>query len=141
MPLGDRLKCLLGIASVPPGLSIDGLESVAGQKANDGARALIRPAIGKNGVLAAAHAEVNPERELKAAVAAQKPLPKVQAKILQIADELWPDGNIPIRVKDRDRAITAACPNGETAPHEKTIQRAFKVRTEQDNSGQSADVR
>jgi len=65
-----------------------------------------------------------------------KPLPKLQARILRKADELWPDRQYPDRVKERNNAIITAWPNGETRPHPKTIQRAFKARTNQDKPGQ-----
>ena len=84
----------------------------------------------------AAHAGTKPERELIAGGATLKPLPKLQARILRKADELWPDGQYPDRVKERNNAIIIAWPNGETRPHPKTFQRAFKARTNQDKPGQ-----
>jgi len=50
----------------------------------------------------------------------------LQAKILKYANELWPNGDMPARVNERDRLIKAAFKRrGEVEPNPKTIQRAF----------------
>ena len=69
--------------------------------------------------------------------AAQKPgsksLPTLQAKVREVACQLWPNGGLPARVKDRNAQIRAAWPKGENPPDSKTIQRAFKNWTALDN--------
>jgi hypothetical protein len=50
----------------------------------------------------------------------------LQVRILEIAHGLWPDGNLPPRIADRDKQILMEWPKKERAPDRKTIQRAFK---------------
>ena len=60
-------------------------------------------------------------------------LPPIQAKVRERAKTLWPEGNYPARITDRDNSIIDVFKkSGETPPSAKTIQRALK----EDNSGQ-----
>lgn len=61
------------------------------------------------------------------------PLPPLQKRILELARGLWPDGELPPRVLDRDSQILKKWPDGQTKPDPKTIQRAFKHWTPPDN--------
>jgi hypothetical protein len=58
-----------------------------------------------------------------------KSITSLQAQILSIAHQQWPDGAIPGRVKDRNRQIRTAWPPSETPPHPRTIARAFMFWT------------
>jgi hypothetical protein len=51
-------------------------------------------------------------------------LPKMQSGILEVAKQLWPTGNAPQRVKERNQAIQARF--GKNPPSERTIRRALK---------------
>jgi len=57
---------------------------------------------------------------------AEHPISPVQAKILETADESWPDGRRPARKGDQYKSIQKAFETrGETSPSVKTITRAF----------------
>jgi hypothetical protein len=58
-----------------------------------------------------------------------KKLPRLQAEIREVAQKLWPDGKMPVLVKERDRAIRDQM---KPPPSERTIRRALK------DSGHSA---
>lgn len=49
-------------------------------------------------------------------------VPPMQAAVLEAAEQLWPDGNIPPRTKERNAAISKQL---KTPVSDKTIQRAF----------------
>jgi hypothetical protein len=52
--------------------------------------------------------------------------PALQQQIREAAKKLWPNGDMPARVKDRDAAIAAwFSNNNQTVPSERTIRRAF----------------
>ena len=56
----------------------------------------------------------------------EKNAPPLRAKICEVARELWPDGNFPARVKERDTAIANwFIRNQQAAPDPKTIHRAL----------------
>jgi hypothetical protein len=60
-------------------------------------------------------------------------LSRLQARVREIVNTLWPEGNLPARVADRDNSIRAEFAScGETSPSSRTIRRALK----EDNSGQ-----
>ena len=65
------------------------------------------------------------EKQARAAPSATSsdPLPKLQLEILEVAKQLWPDGETPPRVKERDKTIKAKF---ENPPSERTIRRALK---------------
>jgi hypothetical protein len=65
------------------------------------------------------------------AVEAPKQIPRMQAAILKLADKLWPDGNVPVRIGKRDDAIIKEWKE-KPPPHPRTIKRAFKSRTKMD---------
>lgn len=53
-------------------------------------------------------------------------LPSMQARVLEVANGLWPDGKHPARIKERDQAIQAAFRAiPQLSPSTKTIHRAF----------------
>lgn len=52
--------------------------------------------------------------------------PALQLKIRHVVKELWPDGILPARVQDRDKAIAKWFKtNNQTVPSERTIRRAL----------------
>lgn len=53
-------------------------------------------------------------------------LTALQADVLHVVAQLWPDKSYPARVSDRNNQIRAAWPNGSTPPSDKTITRALK---------------
>jgi hypothetical protein len=53
-------------------------------------------------------------------------IPPLRARVLEVAQRLWPDKKLPARVGDRNKRIREAWPAGETCPDNKTFQRAFK---------------
>lgn len=60
--------------------------------------------------------------------ATEKSAPPLQVKIYEAYRELWPEGNFPARVKERDTAIIRwFIANGQRPPAPKTIHRALST--------------
>jgi hypothetical protein len=67
-----------------------------------------------------------PPSKLSAPKKLRADMPAMQAAIIETAAQLWPDGQIPPRVKERNSAI---CKHLKTNISDKTIQRAFSRRS------------